>query len=520
MIKMVELINNENKIPVDEWDTEANPIQDTDRIFGNIKGEIILPLAELYSDNSEESKALDYFVMSPKKSYNTDEVRDHVCRYLNYFEKFYDTDKELLMMMFRIKLSMDFLQSYKKENFVDDINRYIIKNRNLTYKIRNFVEDNYSMNLGSNNTKTPNLQFNNKHAKVLYEVSLLTNMYIPLAMHFMYIHGIRRSEHIRDFMVMLFDLCNNKYKEERNIDIYNKIYETAASIVNKSKGPDKVLWDICQMRGINPTIHTLDSIYDVIFNIIPKYTYNNNIIHFNYYSNRQALRYKITDIQYEFNFGRLSSSKRDEDNNSEYDRFEARLNKKDEALAMQNKVAAEQTVLKIEALYGPFTDAEIEFYRRALTKNGAPIINQLQKQLVGYLFDKEFGDPVTLNAIKNGTDYIKLIIAAKRILLKSGMTILPYIISSKVLRTASRKIISKKDMCRIETSNLYEQIKNKYRNPKIEQRIWEFISTIVSSTFEIIDCDQNGNPLEYNGIKVPIILDIVYEELMFFICNI
>ena len=100
------------------------------------------------------------------------------------------------------------------------------------------------------------------------------------------------------------------------------------------------------------------------------------------------------------------------------------------------------------------------------------------------------------------------------------MTILPYIISSKVLRTASRKIISKKDMCRIETSNLYEQIKNKYRNPKIEQRIWEFISTIVSSTFEIIDCDQNGNPLEYNGIKVPIILDIVYEELMFFICNI
>ena len=117
---MVELINNENKIPVDEWDTEANPIQDTDRIFRNIKGEIILPLAELYSDNSEESKALDYFVMSPKKSYNTDEVRDHVCRYLNYFEKFYDTDKELLMMMFRIKLSMDFLQSYKKENFVDD----------------------------------------------------------------------------------------------------------------------------------------------------------------------------------------------------------------------------------------------------------------------------------------------------------------------------------------------------------------------------------------------------------------
>ena len=125
-----------------------------------------------------------------------------------------------------------------------------------------------------------------------------------------------------------------------------------------------------------------------------------------------------------------------------------------------------------------------------------------------------------MNAIKNQTDYIKLVIAAKRILLKSGMTILPYIISSKVIRTASRKIISKKDMARIENSALYDQVRFKYRNPKIEERIWEFISTIVSSSFEIIECDEFGDPTEYDGIKVPMILDIVYEELMFFICNI
>lgn len=217
----------------------------------------------------------------------------------------------------------------------------------------------------------------------------------------------------------------------------------------------------------------------------------------------------------------MSSSKRDADQNSEYDRYEARLNKKDEALALQNKVSAEQTVNKIEALYGPFSEKEIEHYRRKLTKDGAPVINPFQKQLVGYMFYKEFGDPITLSAIHNQTDYIKLIIAAKRILLNSGMIILAYIISSRVMRISSRKIINKKDMISMEIDPLYEQIKAKYNNSKIEQKIWEFIGAITSSSFEIIDFDnETEKPSEWDGKIVPIINDIVKQELMYFINNI
>lgn len=202
-------------------------------------------------------------------------------------------------------------------------------------------------------------------------------------------------------------------------------------------------------------------------------------------------------------------------------RYEARLNKKDEALALQNKVAAEQTVKKIEALYGPFSNEEIEHYRKKLTKDGAPVINPLQGQLIGYLYDKDFGDPVTLNAIKNQTEYIKLMIAGKRILSRSGMVILPYIISSKVLRTASRKLIPKRDMIRMENSDLYSQIKQKYNNEKIEQKIKEFIGIIISSSFEIIDWDEKTNaPTRWDGEIVPMINDIINEELMLFIAYI
>lgn len=287
-INMVNIVNREAHIPVDSWGTAEHPIDEKDRIFRNVRGEIILPIAEFFCNGNSDKKALNYFAMSTKRSYNSDETREHICQYLNYFEKFYDTDKELLMVLYKIKVSIDYIKSYSKANFMDDVNRYIIRNFRLTRKVRHFVDDNYNMKLSSNNNRTPNLQFNNKHAKVLYEISLLMNMYIPLATHYMYIHNIKKSADIQDFMLELFDMCMVKYEEERNIYIYDKIYETAVSVVNKSKNPDKALWDKNQIRGNNTTTHTKDSVCDIILQIMPKYSYTKNIINFNYFSNRQC----------------------------------------------------------------------------------------------------------------------------------------------------------------------------------------------------------------------------------------
>ena len=78
MIKMVEKGPDNKPIwftPVDEWDTEENPISEQDRIFKNIRGEIILPISEYFcKDGDEEKRSLDYFVMTKKRSYNSDEI--------------------------------------------------------------------------------------------------------------------------------------------------------------------------------------------------------------------------------------------------------------------------------------------------------------------------------------------------------------------------------------------------------------------------------------------------------------
>lgn len=274
--QLYRLIKKEPFIPVDQWDTEEYPISDNDRVFRNIRGEIILPLHELFGDpnapDDSQAKQLDYFAMNTKRSYNSEETREHICRYLNYFEKYYDYDKELLMIIYKIKIAIDYIRTYSVDNFMDDINRYVIRNPNLTKKIKRFVDDNYMMKLSSNNGRTPNLQFNNNHAKVLYEISLFTNIYIPLATHFMYIHYIKNSGEIQEFMLRLFDLCMAKFEDERGIYIYEKLYETATSVVNKSAGTDKILWEKNLIRGNNPTTHVKDSINDIVLNILPKYS--------------------------------------------------------------------------------------------------------------------------------------------------------------------------------------------------------------------------------------------------------
>lgn len=529
MIIMATRVKKEEHIPVDLWDTPENPIREEDRIFRNIKGEVILPVSSIIygrmgQEAEQENKQLDYFAMNTKRSYNSDTIREHICRYLNYFEKYYDTKKELLMVLSKIKLAMDYNKEYTPAMFMNDVNVFIIRNHNLYPHIHHFVEDNYMMKLSSNNNRTPNLQFEDKHAKILYEISLLMNMYIPLATHYMYIHFIKQSEDTQNFMLELFDLCVAKYEDEQDVDIYSKMYETANSVVNKSKNPDRPLWEKNMIRGVNPTTHTKDSVNDIILQIIPKYSYWNrekqivsNIVNFNYTSNQQCLRYKVIGIPYEYPFVKLSSSKRDADQNSEYDKFESKIVKKDESLLLQNKCQAEQTIRKIELLYGPFGEDEIMHYKRRLTKDGRPVINSFQKQLIGYVFFKEFGDPISLQSI-NQIDYIKLLIAAKRILKRSGMVNLPYVISSRVVRVATRKNVNKKELLKLEASELYEMIKAKYRNPKMELRILEMIGKIISSSFEIIDYDEvNHKPTEYDGLPTPIINDVINEELLFFV---
>lgn len=335
------------------------------------------------------------------------------------------------------------------------------------------------------------------------------NAMIPLMCHFMYARGITNST---DFILSVYDIIIDLYNKKYDVDVYNKLYETAISNVLRTAKRNQGIWNMQDIRGINSNIHSIQSVQNVLINIMPKYEYSGNLVHLNYKSILRNTGFQILDIEYEYSFISLSSSKRDEDLNSEFDKFESFLTKADESLLIQNQVASNDAMEQIKMMYGPFEKEEIQFYKHRLSNGNKCSVNSFQRDLVFNLFFKYFGDTNSINAI-NLDDYVILIIAAKRILEASGMVLLPYIVSSKVLRLASRKNVNKKELVKLESSPLWDKIKQKYRNSKIEKHILSIIAIILSSEFEIIDPYDK----ELDGQKISILPELVCEEVLMYI---
>ena len=109
-------------IPVDSWTCPPE-----DEYFKQIKGALWLPVAEYYG--VEDDDQFNCFILTTKRCYNNDDMRDHLCKYLNYFEKFYDPEHELLAVFYQIKYLIDYEDSYTKEALMYDLKRYILQGR-------------------------------------------------------------------------------------------------------------------------------------------------------------------------------------------------------------------------------------------------------------------------------------------------------------------------------------------------------------------------------------------------------
>ena len=484
-------------IDVDSWIPNEE-----DKIFRHVKGSIILPVAEYYG--IADNDGLNHFALNSKKSYNSDHLREHLCHYINYFEKFYDPEKELLAIYYKLKYLIDYEPSYTTAHLKFDIYRYILSDR-IFYKARQMNRDNYSLNLVYKNSRNPEFQYSDKHGAILMEISLLMNIIIPLISHFAY---VRNEKNIKYYLLDMFDMIFKKY----HTDIIAKLYETSSSTIEANKKKNSILWDMQNIRGKSVYTHSIQTVENIILLIIPKYTYSGHIIKYNYESIQGITKYQITDIDFGFNLKSVSSSIRDEDNNSEFDKYEAHIVKQDESLYVQNKVNCEETMKLIELEFGPFDENEINFMMREMSANGNQVINAFQKHLIFNLFYRYFGDSQSINAI-NKRDYVILIIAAKKILIHNKMIALPYIISGRVDRLVQRHSINKKDMLKLEASQYYPIIKNKYKNDKILTIIRGIIGTIMCSRFTIISYDDPN----IHGLPVPTISDYIIEEVLKYI---
>ncbi len=278
-------------VPVDQWE----PSDPMDQIFKPCKGAVWLPVTQFFGIMDPTKDNLNLFVLSTKRCYNGDIMREHISKYLNYFEKYYDQDLELAMAVSKIKCNIDLIPGYTKEQFKYDIERLILSD-SICMKALLMNNDNYALHLDEKkykNEKNPSLIYSDRHAKIILWMSLLMNMVIPLATHFIYINKIPNAN---EFLLWVFNSILNL----TDVDIYNKFYETSSSNVNRSSKKHERLWNRQDIRGKDPVTHSLESVQNIILNIMPKYSYEKNIISFNYTSINKNIYFQITGIESDY----------------------------------------------------------------------------------------------------------------------------------------------------------------------------------------------------------------------------
>ena len=294
---------------VDEWTPE---IKDT--LFTQAKNVIVAPLHNYFHLTDNNTK-INYFMVNPKKSFNSDDLRMHYCHYLNYFEKYFDVEKEYFTNLATIKFFIDVYPEYNKDNLKADILKYILQ-PSIFEKTRQMVEHNYSLELSYKSANNPQLQYTNDHARYLMQMSILMNMVIPLITHFAY---MRRVTEIDEFILDFFDLILFA-PPFQDVNISAKLYETAISNVTKNEKNNMVIWNMQGIRGKDTVTHAMAAVRNIILNIMPKYKFNSSMVSLNYTSIQKSNVFQVTDISYEFSYIPLSSSKRDgEDNASDMD---------------------------------------------------------------------------------------------------------------------------------------------------------------------------------------------------------
>ena len=493
--------NKENFVKVDDWE----PSCPEEVIVNCIPGYFVAPISILNNITVRPEDRFDYFVLPKKKCYGSVTMRQHLYQYINYFCNFYDHDKEYLSVLFNLKIRIEryTAQQYPAEVFFRDLDRYIVKS-SLADKVRQMVEDNYDQELSYTNMKSPSLRYTNEHAKLLYTMSILMDLCIPLLTTYMYMHNVSSVD---EFLILMYDSILHI---DPKIDIYEKLYNTVYTNVSYNRKNNQILWDKQDIRSIDVTTHSTDSVQNIILNIMPKYTFNKNIISFNFASIRQTTTFKITDISYEYSYISISSAKRDNDSISDFDKFEANLIRMNEGLYLQNKINCFHTMKTIEAQFGPFDPKEIELYEKMvlLDDNGNLVINKFQKQLVFSMFYKYFRDTQSIHAISK-VEYIKLMIAAKKILKSKNMLVLPYIISGRIDKLVQRKTVNKKEKVNVMASLTYPKLLDKYKDESIINDILSILATIISSEFSIVDLDPT-----INGVRLDIsATNIIIEEI-------
>lgn len=253
----------EGFIAIDNWIGD-----DGDEIIRPDGKNLVIEFDKIF--NAPSASVLNSFIIK-KDSYV--KYLDIMCDYVNYFIKFYDTDKELLPMYATImKIISDTRTQLNQSQFIELMYKVIFTD-SIKAKITELVEDNYDIDVedhSSGKKYAESLEFRNEHVKLLMKISMGMKLMVPVMFHYINKNNIQKVVgYLYPYYQKLF------YIFDDDIDIYHKLWITVTSRVNTSSSQNKKMFYQREIFGVTPLTLTDELLKDnIIGETIWRYTFD------------------------------------------------------------------------------------------------------------------------------------------------------------------------------------------------------------------------------------------------------
>lgn len=507
--------NLENKENINNFPDLNSWIPKKDEIYFIFDGNIVR--ARFSDIVGETIDGLDSFLIL-KKHYK--ERMPDITQHINYFINFYDIDKEYFLAMMSMKYMIDKNKDITQDHFKTLLLARIITDP-FVKKVSDMAKSLYTININTDKEgkykSTPKIT--NDHAKIILAISFAIRLVLPLCIHFSNTNNtiIANRDYIKAFDKIFMGILS-RFETINEIAIFNPICRFVQYRLDRNHNADAPIWDKKkQLYGINYETVFQDLIHEVILvKSLYKISYDRSVVSYidgvvgNSYNHFRFENFKFKPIEIEADCGGSDS----DDYLSHAESIEMSIYRIDESNQLINDVNNRNVMRDIAQRFdiGEISYDEFDFYRTNCK------INSLTQMLIHAFYSRFFQNSSAIYTLTLD-ETIRLLIIMKRYLLARGMSLLPQICTARVKGKFKENLIKNtKFVEKFESSSVYQNIihsKFKYihdLNPK-EDPIIKRLSTIINSTFELVDIDPEINGLVIDDMP----MDRIIDEFLIFL---
>lgn len=452
----------------------------------------------------------------------------------------FDEEKAIILFdLLNAKSKLMVAESTAYDAFIKMVDDITTKHSGLLLRtIGDFVETNYALELDkiteeareARKKVNEELQFSDSHARNLLKVAYLFRVMIPIiSVYFTYNKSLfaknEEEAQSEEFEDMQFDEINASIfghlfervmepsgkskaddKKRAANALRNKLYKLTYSRVSKTSYSDKRFWATAKNHGITKDTVTLDIYKKLLINAIPKLSIEgdrNIVSFFSSVVNNQIdflfqnkFKYKYTSL------GDTSEKYSDEDDeDSEYERLEIQMLRKDEGMYALRKLSIEKVMKSIPEYFGvEVSDAEVKAEVAFANRHS------IQEKIVAMMTFKYFKDKSAVKFL-SFYQYTFLVLACRKYLEKHKFTLLPQILTASCEKHKERTNISgKRIRPMIQDSKKYKELfASKYRN--FSDDVEKPLSSIIGTTYSSVFTGKDGKELFDSTIKVGKVAD-------------